>query len=150
MLLASARSNYMADGQFHNHTRARQLVSFSGMTWGKISPTDLDCVLEFQNRLFIFVELKSSGAPVPQGQRLCLERLASAISQDPSKTAVSIVADHWTPSSEDISCGSCLVREVFTGGQWRPAKEQVTVKRMVDYFHRKCFQTPAPQPPGAP
>lgn len=129
----------MADGQWQHKNRARQLIVFSGMQWGKISPTDIDCAIEFRDKLFIFVEIKFSGTPVQIGQRLCLERMASAISSSDGKLAVSIVADHWTPSSEDVDCAGCIVREVFVDGRWRQTKERITVKQAIDYFYRLTF-----------
>ena len=62
-------------GIFRNREYAKQLKSFSGLRFGKITPTDIDGFLDFGNNVYVFIETKHGDAPLPYGQKLALERL---------------------------------------------------------------------------
>jgi hypothetical protein len=128
-------------GKEYNPRRAKQPKDYSGLCYGNITPSDLDGILEFKNKLFIFIEYKANGAPIQEGQKLCLARLANAI-QSQKITAVSIIADHYGHIGEDIDCANAEVREFFYKGKWLAFEGPMTVKRLVDHFHQKYVAKP--------
>ena len=69
-----------------NRNQTRQAIDFSGIQNGKIHPTDIDGVLEFDNEVLILFEVKRFKNDIPIGQRLVLERIC-----DSWKTKKSIV-----------------------------------------------------------
>ena len=60
----------MSESLIRNRDYMRQIKDFSGLRFGKISPTDIDGFLDFGNSLFIFVEMKHGDARIPYGQKL--------------------------------------------------------------------------------
>ena len=66
-------------GIVRNSNYAKQLLSFAGMKFGTISPTDIDAFIEIRGEVFIFIEAKFGDAEMPLGQRLALERLTDTI-----------------------------------------------------------------------
>ena len=61
-----------------NSNQVKQAIDFSGIESGKIHPTDIDVVLEFNNEVLILMEVKRKGNNIPVGQRLVLERIANS------------------------------------------------------------------------
>lgn len=111
--------------------RARQLINFSDMPTGKYAPTDIDGVIEYGNKVWIWLEYKFSGAEVPQGQRLTLERLVDELGKE--KVAVAIVADHYEENTErDVEAGAALVRSIYFRGKWTRPKEEITVRELTE------------------
>lgn len=43
-------------GKAHNPGRYKQLVDYSKLCWGKITPTDIDGAIDFGGRLFILID----------------------------------------------------------------------------------------------
>ena len=58
-----------------NSKQVKQSIDFTGLENGKIHPSDIDAVLEFDNEVLIIIEVKKQGNIIPIGQRLLLERL---------------------------------------------------------------------------
>ena len=57
-----------------NSNQTKQGLDFTGIQNGKIHPSDIDAVLEFDNEALILMEVKRTGNAIPTGQRLLLER----------------------------------------------------------------------------
>jgi|TARA_R100000081_G_C4725979_1_gene120696 hypothetical protein len=99
-----------------NVDHIKQPIDFTGLQNGKLHPTDIDAVLEFDNEAVIFMELKdvkSSGIPV--GQRLLLERLVDSWHTSKS-IAMNIV--HNQLGSEPIHIHLCDVVAYYMNGKW--------------------------------
>jgi len=125
-------------GQIKYPERAAQLRNFSGLNYGKITPTDVDALLEFSDRLFVLMEFKCSGVLFERGQRLCFERLVNALAYTRRKSVV-VLAEHDTPIGEQIDCSKAIVTEFFEGGQWHKRKNdgrQVTVREFIDFYYQ--------------
>lgn len=105
-----------------NRARNLQVRDFSGLKFGKITPTDVDAAIEFDGRLFIFIEAKFAGTPILYGQKLFLQRLAGGIDNQPQRYGTAIIADHYSPSDEDINVAQMIVREVWWKNQWLEPK----------------------------
>lgn len=118
-------------GQIRNRERAKQLRDFTGLRWGKITPTDIDCYVEFWDRLFVFAEAKGKGLYVPFGQRLALERLCDAVAET-GRIAVQLVLDHDTPPEQDVDYGRCLVRAVRYQREWKEPDNPITCREAID------------------
>ena len=119
-------------GVINNRERKKQIVDFSGLLFPNgITPTDGDGFVEFDDRLFIWFELKVEGAPIPYGQKLALERQCDAVAQTGRHAAV-FIAEHDTAPDEDIDAASCSVRELRHLGEWRPPRQPVTLREAID------------------
>ena len=58
-----------------NRNLVKQVLDFTGLQNGKMHPSDIDAVLEYDNDALILMEVKRKGRKIPTGQRLLLERL---------------------------------------------------------------------------
>lgn len=103
-------------GVIRNRLFKQQIVDFGGLRFGTITPTDLDAFMDFNNKLFVFVEAKYAGAPVPYGQRLAIERLCDACHQPPARYAVAFLTSH--NDKGDINFAQTTVTKYRWQGQW--------------------------------
>jgi hypothetical protein len=111
-------------GVIEHRERARQIVSFAGLRFGNITPTDIDGLIEYKNCCFLLLELKHYSRPeLPYGQRLALERLAASL----AKPTLLLHGIHYTHPEQDIDAAECDVYRYFWGGEWHGLDEQVSV-----------------------
>ena len=105
-------------------------ASFSGLRWGNVTPTDIDCMIEFGNRLFVFVELKHEASTMPYGQQLALTRLCDAIER--SVPCYIIAGSHSEGPHERINVAEASVTRVYHAGRWHSPKAPITVRIAID------------------
>lgn len=118
-------------GVIRNRLHAQQIRDFSGLRYGKITPTDIDAFLEFGDRLFVFVEGKFGEARPPYGQMLAIAKLVDAIHQPPRRYAVAFIASH--NSHGDVDYAAAAVRSYRWAGKWRqPMLRDLTVRQAID------------------
>ena len=67
----------MREGLIRNTNQVKQAIDFKGLDFGNIHPSDIDAVLEFDNKHLILFEIKRSGNDIPIGQRLLLKRICN-------------------------------------------------------------------------
>jgi hypothetical protein len=123
-------------GMIYSKTRKQQINDFSGLVYGKITPTDIDGCIEYHNRLWVFFEVKMSGVGVPFGQRLALERLVIDTSSG-GKKSIALVIDHDINDVEQsIPVADCYVRKYFYSGvgEWTNLDVPTTTKELIDSF----------------
>jgi hypothetical protein len=115
-----------------NEQRFRQANIYDNMLFDRaIRPTDIDGALDFGNRLFVFFEMKSEGAPCNTGQRLFLERITDAISKS-GKMCCTFICDHSHPDYEDIICAESRVRAYRWAYKWRRPSSQITLNQAIN------------------
>jgi hypothetical protein len=117
----------MLRGKIYNRAYAAQVNDFSGMRWGNITPTDMDGLIEYHNKCFIFIETKFMDKPLPYGQKLAFERLVDSL----NKPGILIVTTH--NGSGDIDMKSTKIREYYWQGKWYPGLD-IQLKCFVDFF----------------
>jgi hypothetical protein len=94
---------------------------------GKIGGTDIDFLLEFDDKFLILVECKRVGAEIPTGQRLVLERIVDAWRRGGGKAVAlhvswSVVVDGF------INLKNTFVEAVYTEDGWKKGDKTRTVK----------------------
>ena len=125
----------MERGKFQHIERAKQLISFQGLNIGKITPTDIDGVIEYKDKAYIFIEVKYKNKELPFGQQLALERLVDDTSAN--KKSIAIVCEHNIGDTDtQIKMAACKVRELYLSDEkvWRRPKDNITVEQMIDLF----------------
>ena len=122
-------------GVIYNRERARQIIDFSGLQYGKITPTDIDGFIDFGNKLFIYLEYKLIGAEFKIGQRVAIERIVRS-SRVP---CYALLCRHDVEDIEkDINAANAVVDIYYTQkGVWRKPKMFIIVKDEVDILHEK-------------
>jgi len=92
--------------------RIRQVLDFKGVGNSKIHPSDIDAILEFDNKYLIIFECKLKGVTVPFGQRLLFERIADAWQLQNGQAFV-VYCEHQTNPLEFIKMANTTVVEVY-------------------------------------
>ena len=108
-----------------NSKQVRQTIDFTGVQSGKIHPTDIDVVLEFNNQVLILMEVKRKGNIIPTGQRLVLERIAN--SWHTNKSVVFYVTHDFKNDEKDIPLHKCNVESIYLNKKWKSAKQDINL-----------------------
>lgn len=122
-------------GEIRNRERAGQLIDFRGLRFNKITPTDIDGFIDFGNELFVVLEYKSTNAPMPYGQKLALERYASA-----AKIPCYVLVGEHENTTGDIDAANSQLREYWNGHNWHEPKRAMTIKQAVDLLYEKIVK----------
>ena len=118
-----------------NSKQVKQTIDFTGVESGKIHPTDIDVVLEFDNEVLILMEVKRKGNKIPIGQRLVLERIADSWHTD--KVVVLYVTHNFKNDEKDIPLSECNVDSIYINKKWKGAKQEISLKDTLRAFSKK-------------
>lgn len=120
-------------GVIQNRDRKKQIIDFSGLKYGKITPTDIDGLIEYKDKAMMFFEYKYNNAELPHGQKLALERCVNDI-RKAGKIAVAFICEHnVSDCNTDIDASSAIVRDCYYNGKWYHDGKR-TVKQKADSF----------------
>tara|TARA_R110001632_G_scaffold231703_1_gene370789 strand:+ start:11562 stop:11957 length:396 start_codon:yes stop_codon:yes gene_type:complete len=108
-----------------NSNQAKQGLDFTGVENGKIHPSDIDAVLEFNNEALILMEVKREGSKLPTGQRLLLERIAD--SWHTKKSIVLFITHNFKEDTKDIPLQECNVEAAYYLGQWNSTAPETLI-----------------------
>lgn len=116
--------------QYQDH--ARQLLIYEGMTFGRITPTDIDGVIEYHDEAVILYECKHADAEIPRGQKIALVRIIDDL-QAANKEAILLICEHHIARG-DIRLANTIVREVYYKGSFHVPHNRTTAKEMTERF----------------
>ena len=125
-----------------NSDRVKQAIDFTGVQNGKIHPSDIDAVFEFDNKFLVLIEVKYKDALIPTGQRLLLERMADAWCANLGKKAAILKVSHsFKDDKKDVPLDKCEVTYVWDMvGKWKQLDKPIplveTLNRLGEYW--KC------------
>jgi len=100
-----------------NSKQIKQVIDFTGVQNGKIHPSDIDAVLEFDNDALILIEVKRKYNKIPIGQRLLLERINDSW-HNQEKAIVLKVTHTYKDDTKDIPLDECSVEVCYYKGVW--------------------------------
>lgn len=122
-------------GVILNADRMRQLIEFRSLKVGTITPMDVDGLLEYHDKAYIFFEYKLEGATMSAGQRVALERMADDC-QKAGKEAVVFLCEHSVHDTRKIvDAGDAIVKRVYYKHRWIAENQRRTVKdRMMNFL----------------
>lgn len=127
----------MDNSYLKNRKYAKQLIQFTGLTFGSNGqkrPTDIDGFMDFDNRHFVFIEVKHGDADLPHGQRLALERLCDACTAAGKHSTLMIGRHNTLDAGEDIDAAKLELSQLrLEGIWWKPAK-QMTIREAIELF----------------
>ena len=107
---------------------------WSDFRYGNITPSDVDFIIEYKNKLFIIGEMKHGDSEMPRGQEIALERLVDNI----KKPALLFVASFTDIDQDDegrIVWTRCFTSKYRHQGIWYTSK--VNTKDLCDRFIKK-------------
>ena len=117
-------------GKQHSPDRAQQERDFSALRYGKITPTDIDAIIEYHDKGYIIIEVKLAGIDVQYGQYLALVRLCDDLQKN--KPTILILARHNYPPDVAIDFSNCDVEKYRYDYKW--VEWAGKVKKLVDNF----------------
>lgn len=123
-------------GEIIHAARAQQINDFSGLLFGKITPTDIDGLIEYKNKAYVLLEVKYNNKDLPYGQRLAIQRLINDVSNS-GKAAIALIADHDVEDTAlSVPVAECAVRELYhyRERRWRPPKHSMTTRQVIESF----------------
>ena len=119
-----------------------QAIDFSGVQNKNMHPSDIDAVLEFDNKLLILMEIKIKGKELPTGQKLMLQRICDAWDSNEDKNGLILKVEHSHYNTKtDIPLRNCVVTEIYFKGQWSKRKQKlITCLNDIGKFYQinKC------------
>jgi len=128
-------------GSINNRGRAKQLIDFSGLRFGNITPTDSDWPpmqggIEYGNKLYVFAEFKLGTAKMPYGQRLFHERHTDDLERSGKPTLCIIASHNKYDPNEDIDAANTSVTEYRLKGEWITFSPEsiITTKEIIELF----------------
>lgn len=136
-MVCDSKMNYteVNRGIIQNRARARQIIDFSGLRYGNITPTDIDGFFERANEAFVFYEMKYGNAKMPRGQRVALERLVDIVRAANKKAVLFLCRHDVEDTSKDVDASKAIVVGVYFNGEWHDGKGK-TLKEYSDAFMR--------------
>lgn len=126
-------------GLIQYRERAKQLIQWGSVRLPKnITPSDIDGLIEYHDKIFIFYEVKGEGVDMPRGQEVALKRTVDALSEA-RKYAILFVCEHGVPNPEDdIDGADTIVRSVYVGGYGTYSGNGETAKEATDIWVAFC------------
>lgn len=121
-----------ARGAIHSARRARQLHDFSGLTIGKITPTDLDGLIDYHNESFAFIEIKHADAELPFGQQLALKRVVDLIARAGKRSALFVSEHQVVDTFQQVDAARTLVRWRYERGEVIAYDKSLTLRQSID------------------
>ena len=121
-------------GEIQNRVRARQIIDFRGLRYENITPTDIDGMIEYKNKGFVFYEYKLRDAKMSRGQKLALERLADAIWRGKKQSVVFLCVHEADNPFDDVDAANAKVIETYYHGKWHEKDGTRTVKEHTTSF----------------
>lgn len=100
-------------GKIRNVKTYKQLISYEGMMrHRKITPTDIDGLIDYNGNAFIFLECKQIGKGMDFGQRKAYENLIDGLAES-GKPACCVHFVHNKAHDEIIIAKDCEVVELY-------------------------------------
>ena len=118
-----------------NINQTKQALDFTGIQNGKIHPTDIDAVLEFDDEVLILIEVKRFNNDIPTGQRLVLERICD--SWKTKKSIVLLVNVNVPNDIDSIPMVNGFVTKYYINSKWNELKSDNTIKSVLNKLGQK-------------
>lgn len=128
--------SYEKRGSYNHRRMGKQLLCFDGITYGNVTPMDIDGLIEWHDQKRVLLEIKLNGVKVLGGERLALERMVNDFAKI-GKESIAIIADHKVfETDKDVMVRNCIVREIYHSREkvWRPTKRIMDVGTLLDSF----------------
>jgi len=118
-----------------NRKKVKQVIDFTGVQNGKLHPSDIDAVLEFDNEVLILIEVKYKFNKIPTGQKLLLERISD--SWHTNKSAVLKVEHDFNDDNLNIPLEKCRVSGIYYNKVWTYYKDTKDFKEYINQMGKK-------------
>lgn len=124
-------------GRIQHRNAAKQIVDFSGIRYGKITPTDVDGLIEY-HRLgaYAFFEFKYYlAAEMPMGQAIALTEMVDDLERSGKHALLVLCVHRVTNPEQDIDAAAAEVKKFYWRHEWRnPVPSLKTLKALLDRY----------------
>tara|TARA_R110000765_G_scaffold413412_1_gene513436 strand:+ start:1009 stop:1416 length:408 start_codon:yes stop_codon:yes gene_type:complete len=117
-----------------NSKQVTQAISFEGLQNKKIHPTDVDILLEVDNKFIIIGEVKKINNDIPFGQKKALERIIKRWEYG-NYILLKIVHD-FNNDNSDIPASICKVEKYYYKEKWYDIKPEFKNKTLVEIINK--------------
>lgn len=129
-------------GEIKHIERYKQIISFEGLErMRRIRPTDIDGMIDYNGKSFLYLECKKDGKALDLGQRLALENAVKSHERAGHK-ACAIVFTHDNRPEEAIVAKDKKVLQVFMkyagGFYWKNTAKDCTVLEAIVKWESYC------------
>lgn len=114
-----------------NRNKVKQVIDFTGIQNGSLHPSDIDAVLEFNNKILILIEVKRKHKTIPIGQRLLLERICDSWHTN-ERALVMKVEHEFDDENLDIPLEQCKVSRLYYKKHWITLPEPEDFKSYIN------------------
>ena len=120
------------DTLIRNIGQVKQAINFAWLEYAAIHPSDIDAVIEINDKYIILMELKRKGNSIPVGQRLLLERIA-----DKFEYGWVLFIEHDTNNTnESIDLMNAVVTQVYFRNKWYNTNNEYTKEYITKLANR--------------
>jgi hypothetical protein len=124
-------------GVILNRYKSTQVLDYSGVIRMRgITPTDIDGLIDYGGKSFIYLEGKTIGAILKTGQKMALENIVNSHNKA-NHSAVAIIFRHNTPINQDVIVSKCLVDLIYFNYEWVKQNKKITVLRFIERWEAK-------------
>lgn len=124
-------------GVIQNRDRSTQIKDCSQLRFNNITPSDVDNFIEFKNKLCVLIEYKLGNAPIPEGQRIGLSRMADAMSRGGLPCYVILCSHDAYDPEDDIQTHASIVKEIRYNDKWLKQRNPRTLKEVIEKLLEK-------------
>jgi hypothetical protein len=130
---------YNEPGNILNPEKFEQKVSFKGLKRDRgISPTDIDACIDYNGNAFVYMEFKTEGAELKNGQRMALENIVKSHSKA-GHPSCALILYHNTPARNEIIAKDLIVDNVYQNNKWRDWRSaDQTLLQFLEYWEKWC------------
>lgn len=126
-------------GKIEFRERKKQIITFENLRYGNITPTDIDCTIDYHGDVFAFVEIKYEDTELKDGQRKYLENVVNGLSGGGCEAAAFVASHSVENTNEDIDAADCIVRKVYVNHRWWSYEgRNKTLKELLDSFLKEA------------
>lgn len=120
-------------GKIQFRDRSRQIIDFSGLQYGNITPTDIDGLIEYKDKAYAIIEMKHRNAQMAYGQKIAIERMVNDFTVK-GKLAAAFLCEHNVDDwKNDVVAKETIVRSCYFNGKWQNDGKR-TLKTRLDAF----------------
>ncbi len=137
--------DYSKRDEVKNENAFKQRILFRNLIrQDKITPTDIDGLIDYKGNAFVFIEGKKGNKDMPYGQELAYKNLIHALDGN-GKFAICILFKHNTPNNKNIVAHDKEVDSIYMYSeeleiwQWKVPDRKITVLEAIDTFEKKCI-----------
>ena len=120
-------------GKIHRRARGQQIIDFSKIRYGNVTPTDIDGFIEKSNEAFVFYELKYADNEMPYGQETALRRLVDLARAAGKKSVLFLCRHDVSNPEDDIDASKAIVDRIYFNSEWHRGNGH-TLKEASDSF----------------